>query len=349
MALTRIENNQISNAVSGNTELGINGNLKLQQYSVTGSRLANDLSYGSNFSATGNVTAGNVFTAGVVSATGNVIGNYFLGNIACATGYNSNTIYNGTSNVLIATANGNITMSVDGTPNVVVVTSTTLQTNNISTSGNAIVGGDLVVNGNLVYVNVSDLNVEDPIIGLGRGPNNAPLTTDDGKDRGEQLWYYAGSEKSAFTGYDNSAGKILLATDVTITNEIVSVNNYGNLVIGNLEAASASLTGTAAAGNVLTGGVVSATGTGTFGNVATGGTVSATGTATAGNVLTGGQVSAAGDVTGGNLVTGGQVSAAGTVTGGNVATGGTVSASGDVTGGNLVTGGQITASVVQLN
>jgi hypothetical protein len=31
MALTRIENNQISNAISGNTELGINGNLKIQQ------------------------------------------------------------------------------------------------------------------------------------------------------------------------------------------------------------------------------------------------------------------------------------------------------------------------------
>ena len=42
MALTRIENNQISNAVSGNTEVGINGNLKLQEYTVTGSRLAND-------------------------------------------------------------------------------------------------------------------------------------------------------------------------------------------------------------------------------------------------------------------------------------------------------------------
>ena len=344
MALTRIENNQISNAVSGNTEVGINGNLKLQQFTVTGSRLANDLSYGSNFTANGNITGGNIFTGGVVSATGNVIGNYFLGNIACATGYNSNTIYNGTSNVLIATANGNITMSVDGTPNVVVVTSTTFQTNNISTSGNAIIGGDLVVNGNLTYVNVTDLNVEDPIIGLGRGPNNAPLTTDDGKDRGEQLWYYAGSEKSAFTGYDNSAGKILLATDVTITNEIVTVNNLGNLVIGNLEGQSSTVTGTATAGNVLTGGVVSAAGTGTFGNVATAGTVSATGTATLGNVLTGGAVSATGTGTFGNIATAGSVTATGSVTGGNVFTGGAVSAAGDVTGGNLITGGAVTAS-----
>jgi hypothetical protein len=361
MALTRIENNQISNAVSGNSEVGINGNLKLQEFSVAGSRLANNLNYGSDFTVTGNTVSGNIATAGLISATGNVIGNYFLGNIACATGYNSNSIYNGTSNVLIASANGNITMSVDGTPNVVVVTSTTVQTNNISTTGNAIVGGDLVVNGNLVYVNVADLNVEDPIIGLGRGANNAPLTTDDGKDRGEQLWYYAGSEKSAFTGYDNSAGKILLATDVTITNEIVTVNNLGNLVIGNLEGSGSSVTGTATAGNVLTGGVVSATGTVTGGNVATGGTVSATGTATAGNVLTGGivsatgtgtfgnvatggTVSASGDITGGNLVTGGQVTASGTITGGNVATAGTVTATGTITGGNVLTGGVVSAT-----
>jgi hypothetical protein len=344
MALTRIENNQISNAVSGNTEVGINGNLKLQEYTVTGSRLANDLSYGSSFSAAGNITGGNILTGGLVSATGNITGNYILGNITFANGFNSNTIFNGTSNVLIGAANGNITMSVNGTSNVVVVTSDTVQTNNISTTGNAIVGGDLVVNGNLVYVNVTDLNVEDPIIGLGRGANNAPLTTDDGKDRGEQLWYYAGSEKSAFTGYDNSAGKILLATDVTITNEIVTVNNLGNLVIGNLEGASSSVTGTATAGNVLTGGVVSATGTGTFGNVATAGTVSATGTGTFGNLTTGGTVSATGTATLGNVLTGGDVSAVGTVTGGNVATGGSVSAAGDITGGNLITGGDVTAS-----
>jgi hypothetical protein len=320
MALTRIENNQISNAVSGNAELGINGNLKLQEYTVTGSRLANDLSYGSNFSASGNVTAGNIFTGGQVSATGNVTGNYILGNIACATGYTSNTIYNGNSNVLIATADGNITMSVAGTPNVAVVTATGLEvtgtasasgnitganlntagqvtSGTLQTTGNAIIGGDLVVNGNLTYVNVTDLNVEDPIIGLGRGPNNTPLVSNDGKDRGEQLWYYNANEKSAFTGYQNLSGKILLATDVSIANEIVTVNSLGNVVAGNLEGTTVSVTGNATAGNVLTSGIVSATGTATAGNVATGGTVSATGNIQGGNILTAGVVSATGNIT----------------------------------------------------
>jgi hypothetical protein len=31
------------------------------------------------------------------------------------------------------------------------------------------------------------LTVQDPLIGLGRGPNNTPLTTNDGKDRGTEL------------------------------------------------------------------------------------------------------------------------------------------------------------------
>ena len=126
MALTRIENNQISNAIAGNSEVGINGNAKIQQFTVTGAQLANSIVYGSNFtangnitggnlftggtisststitggniatagyvSATSNITGGNIFTAGEVSATGNVTGNYILGNITFANGFNSNTI-----------------------------------------------------------------------------------------------------------------------------------------------------------------------------------------------------------------------------------------------------------------
>ena len=107
---------------------------------------------------------------------------------------------------------------------------------NLLVTGNAQINGDLVVNGNTTSVNIDTLNVEDPIISLGRGPNNTPLTGNDGKDRGEQLWYYTTSEKSAFIGYQNSTGNFLAATDVTITNEIVSVNNYGNFVFGNIYA-----------------------------------------------------------------------------------------------------------------
>jgi hypothetical protein len=47
--------------------------------------------------------------------------------------------------------------------------------------------GEVSVTGNVKYINVNELTVQDPLIGLGRGPNNTPLTTNDGKDRGTEL------------------------------------------------------------------------------------------------------------------------------------------------------------------
>ena len=61
--LTRINNNQITDAISGNIYFGINANTKVQPYSITSTLLANNLTYGSdltitgNLSVTGNVTA----------------------------------------------------------------------------------------------------------------------------------------------------------------------------------------------------------------------------------------------------------------------------------------------------
>lgn len=114
---------------------------------------------------------------------------------------------------------------------------------NLLVTGNAQINGNLVVNGNTTSINVETVNIEDPIISLGRGPNNTALTSNDGKDRGEQLWYYAGSEKSAFIGFQNSTGNFLAATDVTITSEIVTVNSYGNFVFGNIFANNITASG----------------------------------------------------------------------------------------------------------
>jgi hypothetical protein len=106
----------------------------------------------------------------------------------------------------------------------------------LSVLGNAVIQGNLTVNGTYTYENITTLAIEDPIISLGRGPNNAPLVSDDNKDRGEQLWYYSGSEKSAFIGWDDSQGKLIAATDVSISSEVVTVNSYGNFLVGNLDA-----------------------------------------------------------------------------------------------------------------
>jgi hypothetical protein len=79
-----------------------------------------------DFSAVGNITAGNVISLGVVAATGNVSANYLLGNGALLTGVITSVanINNGTSNVTIASANANVTVNVNGTPNIAVFSST---------------------------------------------------------------------------------------------------------------------------------------------------------------------------------------------------------------------------------
>jgi hypothetical protein len=191
------------------------------------------------------------------------------------------TIFNGVagsvvnlSNATVATTSTCQATSYNGTtiwkqiP--LLVSTATAALTDIAVSGNATIGGNAVINGNLTvngtytYENVSSLSIEDPIISLGRGPNNTALVSNDSKDRGEQLWYYSGSEKSAFIGWDSSQGKLIAAADVTIASEVVTVNSYGNFVVGNLEASnissvtSLSVVGNVTAGNFITSGTFTA-------------------------------------------------------------------------------------------
>ena len=276
----------------------------------------------SSLSVTGTVTGGNIATAGTVSAGGNIT----AGNVSTA----------------LISASGNVVGA------------------NLVTSGtvfgtNALFTGNLTVDGNVKYINVENLSVQDPIIGLGRGPNNTPLTTNDGLDRGTEMWYYSGSEKAAFMGYQNLSGKLIAASNVTITGDVVTVNEYGTLVVGTLEGTTISASGNVTGGNLRTAGTVSATGTVTGGNVATAGTVSAGGNITGGNISTAGALSAGtlsgngsaiSSLTGAN-VTGqvGNALVAGTVYTAaqpNITSLGTLSSlsvTGNITGGNLRTAG----------
>ena len=56
MAVTRINNNQVTDAQSGNIYVGINAGTKLQNYSITATKIANNLTYDSNLTVTGNLT-----------------------------------------------------------------------------------------------------------------------------------------------------------------------------------------------------------------------------------------------------------------------------------------------------
>jgi hypothetical protein len=190
-------------------------------------------------SSGGNVTVG-------IGGTGNVAvfastGEYVTGVVSA-----SGNITGGNLNAADLSLSGNVVSPLAVTGNITggnIISVAAMSAATLTTTSDVVVGGNLTVNGDTTYNNVTSFNVEDPIISLGRGANNAPLVSDDGKDRGEQLWYYSGSEKSAFVGFNNTADKLFAAIDVSIANEIVTINSYGNFVVGNLEGATVSTTG----------------------------------------------------------------------------------------------------------
>ena len=181
----------------------------------------------------------------------------------------------------------------------------------LNVSGDTTIVGNLTVSGTTFTANVASLVITDPILGLGRGDNGDPLTSNDGLDRGIEMFYYTDAERTAFMGFDNNEGKMLSAANVSIANNIVTVNAYGTTVVGTLEGASVSVTGNVAGGNLTTAGVVTATGNITGGNLSGTSIVGTLTTAAQTNITsvgTLGSLSVTGNITGGNLITAGLVS-----------------------------------------
>jgi len=88
-----------------------------------------------------------LLTAGLISATGNVAGNYFIGNGSALTGIDATSIQSGTSNVRVVSSGGNVAVGISNTSNVAVfATSGVFITGVNSVSGN-ITGGNLTTAG----------------------------------------------------------------------------------------------------------------------------------------------------------------------------------------------------------
>ena len=137
--------------VSASTNLTFTGTLLsvIGEISATGNVQAGNIRTGGLISATGNANVGNIGTSGLITATGNITGGNLIGRYA-----------NGTSNINIPTANGNINLSVAGVSNVIVVTSTGANINGYANvTGNANVGnlgtgGLIVATGNITGGNL---------------------------------------------------------------------------------------------------------------------------------------------------------------------------------------------------
>ena len=104
--------NYMANSISGGTSnVVVNSNANV---TISSAGAANVLT----------VSNTGVYVSGVVSATGNITGNYFVGNGSALTGIATGIptqLANGTSNINIASANGNIEFAVGSSPDTMIV------------------------------------------------------------------------------------------------------------------------------------------------------------------------------------------------------------------------------------
>jgi len=216
---------------------GASSDITADSITVTGNVSGGNLNTAGLVSATGNISGGNLNTAGLVSATGNISGgNLNTAGLVSATGNISGGNLN-TAGLVSATGNvsgGNLVTSGNIVAGNLIVSGIEAVTT-LNVSGDTLISGNLTVSGTTITANVSTLVVTDPILALGRGANGDPLTSNDGLDRGIEMFYYTTAEQIAFMGYDNNAGKMLSAANVSIANNLVTVNSYGTTVVGTLE------------------------------------------------------------------------------------------------------------------
>jgi hypothetical protein len=235
-----------SNGIDYDGNLVVNGNIIANGGNVTGNVIIGNTA---NFS--GNLTTGGVKTDNLYYANGTA---WNFGQDPG--GSNTQVQFNDDGN-FAATAN----FTFNKTTNLLTLAGTANVTD-LNVSNNAIVNGNLTVNGNLVYINVEELSIEDPIINLQTGANGAAPTSNSGKDVGSALNYYDTQARVAFMGWDTSNAEFAFGSQTSISSEVVTFTTLGNVRAqtfkGNIEATtiSGSLT-TATQSNITTLGTLS--------------------------------------------------------------------------------------------
>lgn len=296
------------------------------------------------------VINGNLSVSGNAALTGNISGD---------------NIFNGTTSVAIPTASGNVAISVGGTSNVAVVTTTGLEvagTYSVSgnvTGGNLLTAGLISATGNLNAANVIAASnivlsytsgaTSDRVIQF-RDANTA--VTSVGANIGAIEWYTSDAAPLARVTaairatYADASGNANI--NITTANTSSQTRMHINGITGNIGIANiVPLHALAVGGTVWGGSTMTAVGNISGGNFTTTGLISATGNVTGGNLIAtgfgvsliqGGILSATSNVVGGNLISSGFISGPGNVTGGNVLSDSIISAVGNITSGNVFIG-----------
>ena len=303
----------------------------------------------------------------VLSATGNITGNYFIGNGSQLTGVVAaagTQIVNGNTNITTA-LNGNANITIGSTSNVAV-----FSTGGVVITGN-ITGGNIGTAGNITGGNIATAgqvsatgNITGGNIGTTGGINAVGNIITDGRISavGNIFSFGALRTQGPISAAGNVTGAYIIGdggflSNVTVTSNLAVTQlangssilavagSAGNITVSIAGAANVaqfipsglSVVGNVDSANISLSGRMVAAGNITGGNLNATTDVVATGNVKGTNLNADLQMSAVGNITGGNLLTSGNVNAAGH-------TGTTVSVTGNVTGGNITTAGSISAA-----
>jgi hypothetical protein len=197
---------------------------------------ANDLL---DLSQSGIANSGNITVSGVVSATGNITGDYFIGNGSLLTGIDATSIQNGNSNVRVISSNGNVTVGIDGNSNIAVFASTGLKITGSIEATNGFIGLDAtaIANGSANVRTFENANVT-----VSAGGNANVLTvTGSGADISGTL------TASGNANVGNLSATTVAATTLTGTLSTAAQTNITS--VGTLS--SLGVSGNATAGNFV--------------------------------------------------------------------------------------------------
>ena len=117
----------------------------------------------------------------------------------------------------------------------------------VEISPDVTITGNLTVEGNSI-INSETLSIVDAVINIGTAANLAPLTSDDGYDRGIQFHYYDTQDRHSFFGQKHDR-KYYILDDASSAGGAYS-GLAGTLVIGTLETDDIESTGVTDLGNI---------------------------------------------------------------------------------------------------
>jgi hypothetical protein len=186
--------------------------------SATGTITGGNVATAGTVSATGNATAANLFTAGIVSSAGNIIGSNIIGTI---TGNVTTTVVSASGNVTggniltggVVSAGGNITGA------------------NLAVTANAVITGNLTVNGTTTTVNSNTVTINDKFINVANNASSSAQANGGGLGVGPVGTEYATLEYDQVGNtWDTNIG---LSVNGNITGDNLSVGT-GTVSVGNI-------------------------------------------------------------------------------------------------------------------